>query len=170
MFLPRRMPATSEEVEALAARVPGADCGRVAGLLGILDFAALWVGVVGDWLESHGLSTGRFMVLMVLTVRSDEGMAPSEIAERARVTRATVTGLIDGLEGEGYVERAPWMQDRRRVLVRLTPSGRALMEELLPTHLGRINQVMQGLTPAELQELRRLAARIAARTEELANA
>ena len=170
MLLPRRVPATPEEIEAVMTRYPGTDQGQVAGLAGILDFAALWLGVLSDWLESRGLSTGRFMALIVLTIVGEDGLAPSEIARRVRVTRATVTGLIDGLEAEGYVERAPSLEDRRRITIHLTVEGRALMEELLPAHLHRISQVMKGLTSQDLQDLRRLADRMRARTEELADA
>ncbi|MBD3176591.1 MAG: MarR family transcriptional regulator [Armatimonadia bacterium] len=170
MLLPRRIAATPEEVEEFMKDVPGADWRRVAGFLGILDFAAAWIGITGDWLEEHDLSIGRFMVLMTLTVLGRDGLAPSEIAERAQVTRATVTGLIDGLEADGLVERRPSIDDRRRILVQLTPAGRRLMGRLLPKHMERMTRVMQALTLEEARELRDFATRMKARTEELADA
>jgi DNA-binding MarR family transcriptional regulator len=44
------------------------------------------------------------------------GLAPHELAKRAGVTRATVTGLLDGLERDGFLSRhcdnevAAWCQ------------------------------------------------------------
>lgn len=53
-------------------------------------------------LAPHRLSEGKFVLLCLLHDRS-EGLAPHELATRAGVTRATVTGLLDGLERDGYV-------------------------------------------------------------------
>jgi len=58
-------------------------------------------------LNSNGISQGRFTVLMLLLRRSDVPINPADIAERAGVTRATMTGLIDVLERDGFVKREP---------------------------------------------------------------
>src|SRR5688572_7998896 len=50
-------------------------------------------------LAPFGLSEGRFVLLFVLDA-ADDGLAPNALAEQAGVTRATVTGLLDGLERE----------------------------------------------------------------------
>ncbi|KAA9150109.1 MarR family transcriptional regulator, partial [Delftia sp. BR1] len=50
-------------------------------------------------LAPHGLSEGRFVLLFLLESAS-EGLAPNHLAEQAGITRATVTGLLDGLERE----------------------------------------------------------------------
>ena len=49
-------------------------------------------------LQPHGLSLGRFTLLMTLLREEGHRLKPSILAERAGVTRATVTGLLDGLE------------------------------------------------------------------------
>ena len=48
-------------------------------------------------LAPHSLSEGRFVLLFLLDA-APGGLAPNALAERAGVTRATVTGLLDGLE------------------------------------------------------------------------
>src|SRR5512146_3546866 len=61
---------------------------------------------------------------LVLGILRDRGrMSPSELGERLIVTRATVTGLLDSLEGRGYVRRTANPDDRRSLIVEITPSG-----------------------------------------------
>ncbi len=45
----------------------------------------------------------------------------SEVAERMDHSTAAATGLVDRLENLGYVERTHATNDRRKVLVRITP-------------------------------------------------
>eukprot|EP01034_Spumella_vulgaris_P017990 gene17990-22966_t len=53
-------------------------------------------------LAPHNLSEGKFVLLFLLHQMA-EGLSPHELADRAGVTRATVTGLLDGLERDGFV-------------------------------------------------------------------
>ena len=70
----------------------------------------------------YALSEGRF-ILLLLNAASD-GLAPNELAERAGVSRATVTGLLDGLEREAMIERHINEDDRRALCIRLTRKGK----------------------------------------------
>src|SRR5437867_3569885 len=69
--------------------------------------------VVETHLATHGLTQGRFGVLMALwgsCRRAGDRIAPlspAELAERTGVTRATITGLVDTLERDGLVTRTP---------------------------------------------------------------
>ena len=88
-------------------------------------------------LARHNITQGRFGVLMILMNRCGSNAAtlgPAELADAAGVSRATMTGLIDTLERDGLVTRAPDTVDRRMMLVRLTEKGRTLLEDILPDH------------------------------------
>lgn len=52
------------------------------------------------------------------------------LASRAAVNEKTLTGVVDRLERDRYVERVRDAEDRRSVLVRLTPEGRELYGRL----------------------------------------
>ncbi len=58
------------------------------------------------------MSEGRF-VLLFLRDAASGGLAPREFADQAGVTRATATGLLDGLERDAWVERRTNAADRR---------------------------------------------------------
>ena len=53
----------------------------------------------------------------------------SALAERADVTKATLTGVIDSLVQKQWVERAEVEGDRRGVSLALTPSGQAVLHD-----------------------------------------
>jgi DNA-binding MarR family transcriptional regulator len=89
-------------------------------------------------------------------------MCCSDIAESTGVSRATVTGLLDGLERDGLVRRVDYPEDRRRITITLTANGRRLLDELLPEHLRRIASVMSKLTKSDRQTLRVLLEKVRA--------
>jgi len=60
-------------------------------------------------------------------------LGPAEVARLLEVSTAASTGIVDRLVERGHAERSAHLEDRRRVEVRLTESGRAeLVEQLSP--------------------------------------
>lgn len=112
-------------------------------------------------LAPHGLSEGRF-VLMFLLEAAGGGLAPNHLAEQAGITRATVTGLLDGLEREALAERLPDPTDRRALRVQLTAKGRQLARRLFAQHSAWIAGLFANLSPAERSQLARLLTKAAA--------
>lgn len=98
-------------------------------------------------LAPHRLSEGKFVLLLLLRDQPD-GIAPHELATRAGVTRATVTGLLDGLERDGFLVRHGDCDDRRRVSVRLTERGRAIAVDLFVEHGQWIGSLFAGVEPS----------------------
>jgi DNA-binding MarR family transcriptional regulator len=124
-------------------------------------------------LSDHNISHGRFGVMMLLwhggeASRNDDLAArcqggprtPAELAEAAGVTRATMTGLIDTLERDGFVKREPDPNDRRMMSVLLTPKGENFLNNLLPAHFKVIADIMAPLTEPERKTLVRLLSKI----------
>lgn len=124
-------------------------------------------------LLSHGLSPGRFTVLMLLLDKSTNLPAPhtpAELAEKAGVARATMTGLIDTLERDGLVTRQPDTVDRRMMSVHLTARGREVLQAVLPAHCRCTAALMRPLSEAERKTLVRLANKIAGEAARLRRA
>lgn len=103
-------------------------------------------------LAPHGLSEARFVLLFLLEEAPD-GMPSHILAERAGVTRATVTTLVDGLLKAGLVQRFAAETDRRSVMVKLSPQGAELAKTLVGTHARWIGQLFQHLSEAECTQL-----------------
>jgi DNA-binding MarR family transcriptional regulator len=64
----------------------------------------------------------------VLTLITNSPERASRIADRADVTRPSLTGLLDGLVAKGWVARSDVDGDRRGVSLAITPAGAAAYE------------------------------------------
>lgn len=106
-----------------------------------------------------GLSTGRYRLLADLEDHDGE-KSPSQLATSLGVTRATVTGLVDGLEREGLVARRPSTEDGRGNVVILTARGARRLRDLAPEHFARIEAMVGGLTVEERTTFLDLLARL----------
>jgi DNA-binding MarR family transcriptional regulator len=71
------------------------------------------------------------------------GMRPNirSLAERLCVQHHSAVALIDKLEQRGLVRRERSTEDKREVLVRLTPAGAELLQELSLLHRGQLRGV-----------------------------
>ncbi|UVY84456.1 MarR family transcriptional regulator [Brachybacterium sp. NBEC-018] len=79
----------------------------------------------------------------------------SEIAERERVTRSTATAVIQRLEEEGLVERAPDPTDSRSWLVSLTPAGDEQLAAWRSQMAERVGPLLEQLPDADRETLAR---------------
>lgn len=98
----------------------------------------------------HGLNLPQ----LVLLYRLGEGVtSPAELARRLLVTPAVVTKLVDRLARRGYVRREPDPDDRRRVRLVLTPSGRRVCEGVERELAVELAARLVTLSAAELDAL-----------------
>ncbi|MFS1300345.1 MarR family transcriptional regulator [Streptosporangium longisporum] len=83
-----------------------------------------------EWLAAGGLKPWEFQILHHLVATGPPyRAAPSTLAEWLDTHPATLTNRLDRLEKAGYVDRVHDPADRRRLLVGLTPAGRAAWQE-----------------------------------------
>jgi len=149
-----------------ARQFPDLDPSAAAVFLHLLRTGDEVFQVVESNLAAHHLTQGRFGVLMALwgSCRQVEGAAaplsPAQLAEHTGVTRATITGLVDTLERDGLVTRAPEPAARRMLAVGLTPRGEKLLKEVLPSHFRHIARLMAPLAENERKTLVRLLTKI----------
>jgi DNA-binding MarR family transcriptional regulator len=67
---------------------------------------------------------------LLATIERHGPLTPSELAQRERVQRPTVTRMLARLEEDGIVQRAADPADGRSFLVSLTPAGLELLHEV----------------------------------------
>jgi DNA-binding MarR family transcriptional regulator len=78
-------------------------------------------------LHEHGFDDIDGPQLGVLLWPGPEGMRPSDLAARMRVSKQALNYLLGDLEQRGYLERRPDPGDRRSRRIALTDRGRALI-------------------------------------------
>ena len=144
MFLLREMPS-QDCLDRLVVRYPQIEPDAMLAIMCFMRTGADVSECFERFLVKHGLSHGRFAILMYLNREPDVAVNQTHLAEAYGVTKATVTGLIDGLERDGMVERLADPADRRASLVRLTASCRKFLDEFLPAHFRGVSELMAGL-------------------------
>jgi len=80
-------------------------------------------------------------------------MLTGEVAARMHITSGTVTSLLDNLERKHYVVRSSDRDDRRRVLVDVTPAAQALLDDALPAIQQVARQLIDRIGPQRQQVL-----------------
>lgn len=144
---------TPEVLRRFAQRYPDADATAVASLLALLRTATELSQALDAFLARHGLLQGRWWVLILLFREESLESSPSVLAEKAGVTRATMTGLLDGLERDGLVQRLYDAADRRRITVKLLPAGQAVLDAVMPDYYRRVRTLMTGLDETQRSAL-----------------
>jgi DNA-binding MarR family transcriptional regulator len=105
----------------------------------------------------HDLEPWEFDVLAALRrAGSPYELSPGRLLKETLVTSGTMTNRVDRLTSRGLVERLPDPDDRRGVLVRLTPAGRTTVDGALEGLLTREQALLTGLDGAEQRRLAQL--------------
>lgn len=110
-------------------------------------------------LAATGLSEGRLAVLLLL--ERGASLTPAALADRLGVTRATVTGLIAGLERQGLLAREADASDGRRAKLDLTAAGSAAIREVIPVYSTWLGGAMRGVSPADVETFSAVLAQMA---------
>jgi DNA-binding MarR family transcriptional regulator len=107
--------------------------------------------------RKSGLTPPQYQVLYILWDRDE--LPLKDLASACSCTRATITGLVDGLERKGLVIRKLNPDDRRSLLATLTDEGRALQSQT-PELEKVYEQCCSGLTSHEFRQLGLLLSRL----------
>jgi DNA-binding MarR family transcriptional regulator len=100
-----------------------------------------------------GITYPQYLVLLVLW--EGDGLTVSQLGERLTLDSGTLTPLLKRLEAQGLVQRLRDAADERRVLLQLTPAGRALR-----TLAAAVPQAIACATACDLQQIGALAAQL----------
>ena len=101
-------------------------------------------------ISESGLTPPQYQVLHLL--QEQDELPLKDLASACNCTRATITGLVDGLERKGLVNRKPNPDDRRSLLAALTEAGHALQGQT-PSLDKIYSECCAGLTPQEFRHL-----------------
>lgn len=93
-----------------------------------------------------GISQIKLAALIYLNDEAQQSTRPSAIATHCGVSRAAVTGLLDGLEQDGYVERYSHPFDRRALTIKLTPKGQEFLHLICHQDQTSITELIRTLS------------------------
>ncbi|HLJ67797.1 MAG TPA: MarR family transcriptional regulator [Chloroflexota bacterium] len=106
------------------------------------------------------VTTAQYHALMALAVTPNQSLGA--LARRLLCDKANASGLVDRMAAAGLVERLPDDTDRRRVVLRLTPDGYAILAAAVRARRDTLARVLGGQDDLHgaAAALRRLAARL----------
>ena len=105
-------------------------------------------------LDPFGLLFIDYSVLRVLElVGPPHRMSPTELSEILVRSSGGVTQILDRLERTGLVARAPDPDDRRKVVVQLTPDGLRTADKANATYIQERERLLDGLSNDEVDQL-----------------
>ena len=81
-------------------------------------------------------------------------LTPGELAAHEKVQPPSMTRVVSGLESLGYLARAPHPTDGRQVVLTVTPTGSALLQEDRRRREAWLDVQLKDLTPEERATLR----------------
>ena len=117
-----------------------------------------------DFDLAAGISTTRFSALASLIFHGE--MNVSQLADFERVSRPAMTRLVRDLERAGYVRRCADPEDGRGVIVRVTPAGRRIVDQVRTAKIAYVEDFLS----AQSKGLRGALTRILGPLERLAEA
>jgi DNA-binding MarR family transcriptional regulator len=147
-------------LEKFASRYPEVDINAVMQFLHLLGVASeLSVGL-DNFLRRYDLLQGRWWVLILLMREDSFISSPSKLAEQSGVSRATMTGLLDGLAREGLIQRIVDEKDKRQTQIKLTKKGQQKLDEVMPDYYQRLGQLMSVIDKEQGQALMDVLAKL----------
>lgn len=114
-----------------------------------------------EWLAPFGLGWESFSLIVTLRRAGPPfELRPSDLYRESLLTSGAITNRIDRVEAMGLVRRVPDPRDRRGVIVRLTPQGRALADRAIEHHFTALAQLLSTLSTVERKNLARLLCKL----------
>ena len=140
-------------LDSFAKRFSDMEADTTAACLRLLKVASHLLRDLDTHFTGHGLSTARFLVLVVLDRTPAKHLMPAEIARQLGISKKNTARLLDLMVADGLVTRTPHATDRRALLIEPTARGRALLDDSLPGYYRTQNRALSGINPEGKQEL-----------------
>src|SRR6266516_409655 len=122
-----------------------ADAERLSHI--VLEMQRCFVLHLCKELAPGNVSFPQFFLLAFLDHK--EVLTMSAIAQKMGHTTAAASGLVARLENLDYVMRSSVREDRRKVMVCITPKGSALVRRIREEMVGNLMKILEHLTPDE---------------------
>lgn len=142
---------------------PGPDpARRAATVQHVAEVESRLHAVAMRWLDPLPIPTDLTLrqVQVLTLIRHNPGITGQDLAHLVDVSSPTMSGIIERIAAKDWVVRTPDPDDRRRVLLRLTPVAERLLAELEEPTREAKELVLGRLEDGELDDFARLMERM----------
>ena len=124
----------------------------------ILRASNLLVDDLKKTLKNYPINTTEFSVMEFLYSKGEKSI--QEIRDRILLASGSATYVVDNLERKEYVRRIVNQNDRRVTYIKLTETGKDLINDIFPTHKKNTKKIFNDLTNEELIILKEILKKI----------
>ncbi|NLE82026.1 MAG: MarR family transcriptional regulator [Rhodococcus sp.] len=113
-----------------------------------------------DFARMHGLHATdlRALICLLDAERNGREATPTWLREQLHLNSASVTALIDRMEKSGHVRRQRDHQDRRRVLIHVTPEAVQLGQSFFGPAIANATNAIGAYSAVQVQTIARFLA------------
>lgn len=127
----------------------------------LTSHAAILRALDAELVAEHGLTTRDYEVLLFLAQADGRHLPMSALAERTMLTRSGITRLVDGLVGNGLIERHACLNDARVSYAQLTDVGYETLRKASRSHVAGVRRLfVERFSDEELDTLAELLDRL----------
>ncbi|HWK61325.1 MAG TPA: MarR family transcriptional regulator [Eoetvoesiella sp.] len=157
MDKPSSFQSFEQAMQSLSQRLSSRSLMRESVILRLFQHVALRLNDYMDApFKEHGLNATLWTSLVVIYASPDRCLKPSELSVFMNSSRTNSTRVARELQRHGFVRRSADSNDRRQVLLKMTPKGAKFVETLMPSRGTYVKQALQEFNAQEVDELERL--------------
>jgi DNA-binding MarR family transcriptional regulator len=149
MSPPLRFDPIDEAGRQWRAHWPDAPVAAMEAVTSVMRVQQILLSRLNLALEEFGLTFARYEALMLLYFSRAGSLPLGKMGDRLQVHAASITNLVNGLERDGLVVRAPHPSDRRTTLATITPRGRDVADAATRT----LHAMRFGTAPLDDEQL-----------------
>jgi homoprotocatechuate degradation regulator HpaR len=109
------------------------------------------MGPIRDMLASSGVNEQKWRVLRV--VQEKGPLELSQVADEACLLLSSLTRMVRPMEREGLIRRSTPPEDRRKVVIAISPAGEALVRAHMAESQALLARIEQDFGPERLEHL-----------------
>ncbi len=104
-------------------------------------------------IRPFGLGEAEFRVLTALFAQAEHMAHPGDLCARSAQSPANMSRICDALVNRDLITRDLCAQDRRKMVLRITPKGERLVRNLLPSLFAATRRSFSDFSAADRQQL-----------------
>jgi len=140
-------------LRALSGRMPDVPLNEILLCRLLLHMGRDVAATFDQKIRPFGLAEAEFRVLTTLFSQPDGVAHPGDLCSRAARSPANMSRICDALVSRDLITRVLSDQDRRRMVLRMTPQGEELVRQLLPKMFAPLRGMLVGFSEAEQRQL-----------------
>jgi DNA-binding MarR family transcriptional regulator len=124
------------------------------------------MAIFSEECATFGLTSVQFSALSA--IRANPAADATRLSALIAFDRSTLGDVLERLESKGWILRSPSPSDKRIKLLRISPAGSKILDDVTPDVLRVQERLLEPLDPADRSEMMRMLTLLVGRHEEMA--